>query len=121
PAMQLLAAAEDQMLAHPQVPSPLCKRAAIHQLGAALGQRAFAEIRKFLVQLARQYQLQHSVAEKLEALVGLERQALLVRDGWMSERQFEQSEVAKIVTQPMLQCGVIGHVISWTLLKNSAP
>ena len=58
------------------------ERLAVHQFRAGFGQRTFVEAGKFFVKFAGEDELQDGVAEKLKALVGLHRRALLVGH-WM--------------------------------------
>ena len=81
-----------------QLSGALGQRAAIHQLGAAFGERSFAKIRKFFIQLARQHELQHGIAEKFQALIGFERDALFVRDRWVCQGQLQQVGIMKFIT-----------------------
>jgi len=76
------------MLAEVQMSRVLRERAAIDHFGAGFGQRPLAESRKLLVELARQHELEDSVAQELKPLIGLQRHALLVRDGRVRQRQF---------------------------------
>jgi len=41
--------------------------------------------------------LQHRITEELEPLVGLDSQALLVGDRWVSQRQPKQIEILKTI------------------------
>ncbi len=70
---------QNQMRAKPQVPALVRQRAAVHQFRPRLGQGAFAKIREFVIQLLRQDELQHSVAEKFQPLIVLHGSALFVR------------------------------------------
>src|SRR5258708_36787516 len=67
--MFFFALAHNPMPPQPKLARVLGKRAAVDQFRPRLGQRAFAETRESLVELARQSQLQHRIAEKLQALV----------------------------------------------------
>ena len=69
-AVGFLAAAQMQMFAPRFSAAPCSARVlAVHQFGAGLGQRAFVEAGKFVVEFAGQDELEDGVAEKLEALV----------------------------------------------------
>ena len=85
------------------------QRAAVDQLGARLGQRAFVERGKFFVQLAREHELQHGVAEKFQPLVVRRWRAGFVRDGRMRERQPQQALVAERITETGLEFGEFRH------------
>jgi hypothetical protein len=63
-----------------QMPGALGQGPAIDEFGAGLGQRAFAEGGEFLIQLAREDELQDGVAKEFEPLIGLDGRALLMRD-----------------------------------------
>lgn len=94
-AVGFLAAAENEMFAEAERAGFLGEGAAVHQFGAGLGERAFAERGKFFIQFVRQYELQHGVAEELEPLVVLGGDALFVGDGRMGERELQQRGIGK--------------------------
>ena len=97
------------MLAEFQRPGVRRQRAGVDQAGARLGEHAFVGIGKLFVKLARQHQAEHGVAEKFEALVGLNGRALLVRDGRMREREPQQRGVGERVAEALLQCVEVVH------------
>src|SRR5882724_13696637 len=79
------------------------QRAAIDELGARLRQPAFVERGKFFVELLREDELQHGVAEKFQPLIVFARHAVFVRDGRMRERETEKSFVAKAIIETFLK------------------
>ena len=103
------------MLAQAQVPGALGQGAAIDQLGAGLGERAFTEAGELLVQFAREHELQDGVAQEFEALVGLGGGALLMRDRGMGQGEPQKGRVAKDVTHPLWErivSGLGGHGVA---------
>ena len=107
-AVQLLAPAQDQVLANAKVPGAFGQGPAVDELGAGLGQRAFAEGGEFLIQLAREHELQDGVAQEFEALIGLDGRALFMRDRGMGQGELQQGGIAKDIAQPVLQFLVSG-------------
>jgi hypothetical protein len=98
------------------------ERAAIHQLGAGFGQRAFIEGGKFFVEFAGQRELQHGVAKEFEPLIVLDGRALLMRHGRMRQREAQQAFVAKRVSKAGLEGGEVGHggTLSWWAVGSAA-
>jgi hypothetical protein len=82
-----LAAAEDEVAAEAELTGALGQAATVDEFGAGFGERTFAEAGELFVKFASQGKLEDSIAEKLEALIGLKGQALLVRDGGMCQSQ----------------------------------
>jgi hypothetical protein len=107
--MGFLAAAEGQMGAEVHDGAVLGQGLAIDEFRPRLGQRPFVEGGKFFVKFAGEDELQDGVAEKLEPLVGLRGRALLVGDRRVRERELEQFQVAKCVSQFVLEFLVLGH------------
>ena len=85
------------------------QRAAVDQFGAGFGERAFVEVRKSFIQFPGQSELQHGVAEELEALVVLHGRAQFVGDGWMGHRELQEAFIAEGVTESDLQCSEVRH------------
>ena len=83
-AVQFFAAAENEILTEVELAGALGQGAAINQLGASFGERTFAEGRELLVKLAGKNELEDGIAEELEPLVSLHREALFVGNGRMS-------------------------------------
>ena len=49
------------------------------------------------------------ITKKFEALIGLHRHALFVRDGWVRERKLQESLIPKSISQFRLEFLVLGH------------
>jgi hypothetical protein len=96
-AVLCFAAAKNEVLAEPETPAMLGKRPAIHQLRPRFGERPFAKRGEFFVKRARENKLKDSIAEEFEALVGLDRDALLVSNRRVSEGELEQGSVVKAI------------------------
>lgn len=79
-AVQFFASTQDEMFAQTELASMVSEGASIDQLGASFGERAFAKGRKILIELASENELEDSITEEFEALVGLDRHALFVSD-----------------------------------------
>jgi hypothetical protein len=79
--------------------------AAVDKLGARLRQRPFIKRGEFFVQLARENELQHCVAEEFQPLIVRLRPATFVRNGRMREREAQQAFVAKFVIETGLKFG----------------
>jgi hypothetical protein len=86
-AVEMLAAAEDEVFAKPEQTALLGKRNLVHKLRADLRERAFIVLRVAVVKLPREHQLKHGVTEVFEALVVILARAQLVRDGGMRQRR----------------------------------
>ena len=87
----------------------LGQHAAVDERGAALGERTFAVVGKFVVERVGEDELQDRVAEKLQALVGLDVRARFVRDAGMREGEAEEFLVLERVTDPGLKCAQVRH------------
>jgi len=109
PAVNFFASTQDEMLAEPELAGVFGKSATIDQLGASFGERAFAKGREILVELPSENELEDSVTEKFEALVGLHGNALFVRDGGMSQSKPQESRITKSVTELILEIVIVGH------------
>ena len=119
PAVHFLAVAQHQLRAEAERAGVFGQRAAVDELRARLGQRAFVEGGKFFIQLPGEDELQHRVAEKLEPLVvrgsslrfvaAGGRRAAFMCDGRMRQREAQLAFVAKLITETVLKCGKIGH------------
>src|SRR5579883_1666835 len=108
-AMGFLAAAEDEMFAQVQRPPFLREETAVDELGAGLGQRAFADVGKLVVKLAGEDELEHGVAEKFQSLIVRDARALLVGDRRMRQREAKQIRIAENMTQSGLKLFQLSH------------
>jgi hypothetical protein len=79
-AMQFFASTENEMLAQAKLASMVGEGAAVDEFGARFRERSFAERREILVELASENELEDGIAQELEPLVGLDRNALFVGD-----------------------------------------
>ena len=105
--MEFFAPTEDEMLAEAKLPGVFGKRAAINEFGAGFRERALAKRGEILVELASENELKHSVTEEFEALVGLDRNALFMGDGWVSQSEPEEGSVVEGVTEKVLEIVVV--------------
>jgi hypothetical protein len=109
--MNLFAPAQNQVFAQHDGASADGQRAAVHEFGARLRQRAFVEGGKALVQFPGQNQLQHGVPQKFQALIVFSAGILFVGNGRMRQRHAQQFQIAKLVTEPDLECSEVGHEV----------
>ena len=87
--------------------------AAVDELGASLCQRPFVERWEFFVQLVRENELQHGIAEKFQPLIVRLCPTAFMRNGRMRECDAQQIFVAEFVTETGLQGGEFGHELVW--------
>jgi hypothetical protein len=76
--MEFFASTQDEMLAEAELPRVVSEGASIHKFSASFGERAFAKRWKILIELASENELEDSVAEEFEPLIGLDGHALFV-------------------------------------------
>ena len=103
PAVELLAAAEDQQRPETQRAALRGERILSHELRADFRKRAFVVVRITGEERVREDELQHGVPEIFEALVVILARAQLVGNGRMRQRQPQQVTVAKRVAEVGLQ------------------
>jgi hypothetical protein len=120
--VHFLAAAQDQIISQSETPALLGEGTPVDQLRPGFGERAFAKRGKIPVQLARQYELQNGIAQKLEPLVVLDRNALLVGNGGMRQRQSQQLRIPEMVAQLGLEIAWVSHKSAkgWALITAAA-
>ncbi len=108
-AVHFFATAKGEVGAEAQPPPVFGQGTAVDEFGAGFGEGAFANGREFFVELARQDELQDGIAEELEALVSLNRSALLVGNGGVGEREPQERRFAEGIAQLALEFSVFGH------------
>jgi hypothetical protein len=104
-AVGFLAAADDKIFAQAEQAAFFGEGAAVDELGAGLGERAFVEGGKFLVQLLGEHELEDGIAEEFKALVVLGGRAEFMGDGRMGERELEQGGILKGMAEAGLEGG----------------
>src|SRR5262249_30962008 len=107
--VRFLAATKNEVFAEAERAALFGKRAAGDRVCAGPWERAFVERGEMVVEIAREDELDDSVAEKLEALIVLSGRAVFVRDGGMSQGELEKRVVAEIVTQAFLKFAEVSH------------
>jgi hypothetical protein len=78
--VEFFAATEDEMFTEAKLAGVIGEGAAINEFRAGFCERTFSECGKILVELTSENELQHSISEEFEALVGLDWNALFVGD-----------------------------------------
>jgi hypothetical protein len=98
-----LAAAEDQVLAEPQLARHALQVHLVHQLRAELRELPLGHRRKTAVQLVRHRELQHSVAQKLQPLIVRQPLPFLVAERRVRQRLPQQVAIGKRVAEAPLK------------------
>lgn len=96
------AATEDQVAANLETSRLIREATAVDHLRTRFGERPFADGREFIVELLREDQAEHGVAEKFEALIVRGGRGGFVRDGWVRESQPQQFGLRETVAEPPL-------------------
>src|SRR6266540_3248796 len=104
---QLLALAEQHVLAQPELPGHACQDRHVHRGRPELRQLALGEIRKPPVREVRDHQAEHGVPQELEPLVG-RLHALLEGERPVGERGVPQGWVPEPDPQRLLDRGALG-------------
>jgi hypothetical protein len=78
--VEFFAPTEDEMLAEAKLAGVFCEGAAIDEFGAGFREGTFAEGGEILVELASKNELEDSITEEFEPLIGLDRNTLFVSD-----------------------------------------